>query len=75
MNDTSPDVFRIQLDLYRQMTCAERFQLAMRMSTLAREFATARIRRDHPSWSDREVKRELIRISFLPEPVPSDLNR
>ena len=75
VNDTSPDVFRIQLDLYRQMTGAERFQLAMRMSTLAREFATARIRRDHPSWSDREVKRELIRISFLPEPVPSDLNR
>lgn len=73
MSDTTPDVSRIQLDFYRRMTGAEKFQLAMRMSQLVREFATARIRRDHPSWSDREVKRELIRIALLPEPLPPGL--
>jgi hypothetical protein len=75
VSDTSPDVSRIQLECYRRMTSSEKFQLAMRLSQLAREFATARIRRDHPSWSDREIKRELIRIALLPEPVPPDLRR
>ena len=73
VSDTSPDISRIQLDLYRRMTGAQRFQLAMRLSRLAREFAAARIRQDHPSWSDREVNRELIRIALLPEPIPADL--
>lgn len=73
VSDTSPDVSRIQLEIYRRMTGAEKFQLAVRLSDLARTFAAARIQRDHPGWSNREVKRELIRIALLPEPLPPDL--
>ena len=45
--------------------------LAFEMSEFARELARAGIRKDHPEWSEWQVARELLRLAFLPEPLPS----
>jgi hypothetical protein len=35
--------------------------------------AKERIRREHPEWSDTQVTRQLVRLAFLPGPVPAPL--
>lgn len=41
------------------------------MSEFARELAAAGIRQDHPDWSELQVKHELIRQAFYPDPLPA----
>jgi hypothetical protein len=71
ISDTSPEAAEIQLDIYRRMTGEQRLRLALEMSDFARELSLSRIRAEHPDWSDWEVKRELLRLQFLPEPLPA----
>jgi hypothetical protein len=47
--------------------------MALEMSLFVRQIAQERIRREHPKWSDAQVARELIGLSFLPEQVPARL--
>ena len=68
--DTSPDVERLRIERLRRMTGEERIRIAFRLSDFTRRAAASRIRSEHPDWTDRQVKRELVRISFLPEPLP-----
>jgi hypothetical protein len=43
------------------------------MSDVARELALARLRQEHPDWSPSQLSRELLRLSFLPDPLPQPL--
>jgi hypothetical protein len=43
------------------------------MSLFARELAKERILREHPAWPETQVTRELIRLAFLPTPIPARL--
>ncbi len=52
------------------MSGEQRILLAFEMSLFARELARESIRRDHPEWSETQVERELIRLAFLPKPLP-----
>jgi len=45
--------------------------LALEMSEFARELAREGIRRDHPQWTEAQVARELLRLAFLPAPLPA----
>ncbi|HKW19141.1 MAG TPA: hypothetical protein VJO35_16665 [Terriglobales bacterium] len=58
------------MQLLRSMSGEQRMLLAFEMSLFAREFAKEGIRREHPDWAEALVKRELLRISFLPAPLP-----
>ena len=73
IRDTSPDAERVQLDVFRRMTGEQRLKLALEMSDFARELSLSRIRAEHPEWSDWEVKRELLRLDFLPDALPPGL--
>lgn len=73
MSDTSPAVQAIQDEIHRRMSGEERFRLAIEMSEMARAFARARLRTEHPDWTDWEVKRELLRYAFGSEPWPPPL--
>lgn len=75
MRDTPPDVAEMQAAIHRKMTPAQRLALAMEMSRMAREFALARIRMEHPEWSEAEQKKELLRIAFGSAPLPEPLRR
>ncbi|HEX7424777.1 MAG TPA: hypothetical protein VF311_12960 [Terriglobales bacterium] len=47
--------------------------MALEMSLFARELAKARIRLEHPDWPEKRVARELVRLAFLPAPMPARL--
>ena len=55
------------------MTGEQRMLLALDMSLFARELAGACIRQEHPEWTDTQVARELLRLAFLPAPLPPGL--
>lgn len=55
------------------MSGEQRLLLAMEMSEFARDLARTRILLDHPDWDEAQVTRELLRIAFLPAPLPAPL--
>jgi hypothetical protein len=55
------------------MTGEQRLLMAFEMSRFARDLAKERIRREHPEWPESQVTRELVRLAFLPEPIPARL--
>jgi hypothetical protein len=73
MSDTSPAAQALQLQIQGAMSGEQRMTLAYEMSMFARELAREGIRRDHPDWSDAQIARELLRLAFLPAPLPAGL--
>ena len=55
------------------MTGEQRVILAFEMSLFARELARAGIQQQHPDWTEDRVARELLRLAFLPNPLPAGL--
>jgi hypothetical protein len=73
LSDTSPHARKLQMQIEAAMTGEQRLLEALEMSLLARELAKAKIRNDHPDWSESQVAREVLRLQFLPEPLPIGL--
>ncbi|MGO9865741.1 MAG: hypothetical protein ACLPLR_19215 [Terriglobales bacterium] len=73
MSDTSPAAQALQLQIQSAMSGEQRMTLAYEMSMFARELAEEGIRRDHPEWTEALVARELLRLAFLPAPLPAGL--
>jgi|SRR5215472_3377111 len=61
LTDTTPYAQAVQRQIQRSMTGEERLLLALEMSVFVRELSAARIRREHPEWSDVEITREVLR--------------
>jgi hypothetical protein len=70
-SDTSPSAKAILRQLECAMTGEQRILEALEMSVFARELAKAKVRTDHPEWSEAQVAREVLRLEFLPDPMPS----
>ena len=73
ITDTSPAAQEIQLQIQRAMSGEQRLLLAFEMSLFARDLARAGIQKDHPEWNEARVARELLRLAFLPNPLPERL--
>lgn len=73
MRDTTPAAAAAQVSAQRELGGPGRLRLALEMSVVAREFAMARLRREHPDWSPSRLRLELVRYSFLPDPLPARL--
>jgi hypothetical protein len=73
ISDTSLEAQAVQDAILRAMTGEQRVILAFEMSMFARGLARAGIQHEHPDWSEERVKRELLRLAFLPEPLPPGL--
>jgi hypothetical protein len=73
VSDTSPVAQAIQDEIHRKMTGEQRVLLAFEMSLFARELARTRIQQEHPDWPEARVARELLRLAFLPKPLPAGL--
>jgi hypothetical protein len=71
--DTSAAAQAIQLDIHRSMSGEQRLLLAFEMSIFARALNRERVRQEHPEWTHARVERELLRLAFLPAPLPADL--
>jgi len=62
LTDTTTFAQIVQRRIQRSMTGEERLLLALEMSVFVRELSVARLRRDHPEWSDEEIARGLLRL-------------
>ena len=69
--DTTPEAQALQLEIHRSMSGEQRLLLAYEMSMFARELNRARLRSEHPDWSEAQVARELLRLAFFPKPLPA----
>lgn len=72
-SDTSPEAREIQLRIHRSMSGEQRILTSLEMSLFARDLARERISAEHPDWDEWQVQRELLRIAFLPAPLPAGL--
>jgi hypothetical protein len=73
ITDTIRAAREVQLQVQRAMSGEQRLLLAFEMSLFARDLARAGIQREHPEWEEVQVARELLRIAFLPAPLPARL--
>ena len=53
--DTSPEAWKVQMDLIRRMSPGERLARALEYSALVRSLAEAALRRAHPGASQRDI--------------------
>ena len=72
-SDTTAAARAVQEAVQQSLTGEQRLMLAFEMSLFARDLAAECIRQEHPGWSESQVKRELLRLAFLPHPVPTQL--
>jgi hypothetical protein len=72
-SDTTPEVEARQTQIQMSMTGEQRIILCLEMSQFTRELAKAGIRQQHPDWNEGQVARELLRLAFLPAPLPAPL--
>jgi hypothetical protein len=73
MRDTTSAAAAAQAQAQRQLGGPGRLRLAFEMSVLARELTLAGLRRSHPDWSPGQLRRELLRLCFLPGKLPPPL--
>lgn len=73
ISDTSPAAKALQLKIQQAMTGEQRMLLAFEMSMFTRELTQAGIQQEHPEWTEQQVQRELLRLAFLPDPLPAKL--
>jgi hypothetical protein len=55
------------------MSGEQRLLLAYEMSMFGRELNRARLRDEHPEWTEAQIARELLRLAFFPQPLPAGL--
>lgn len=72
LRDTTPDAEQRQLEILGRMSEGQRLRMALQMSQAARDMALKRIQAENPSWTDWEVKRELLRLTSR-QPLPPGL--
>jgi Rv0078B-related antitoxin len=68
--DTTPEIQAMQDRIIMAMTGEQRLKMALELSLFARALAKARITREHPEWSEKQVTLELLRLAFFPKPLP-----
>ena len=73
ITDTSPLARAAQVRVLQAMPGEQRLLMALEMSVFVRELAKQRIRQEHPDWPDGLVRREVLRLALLPEPLPARL--
>ena len=70
LRDTSPEAEAVQLRVLRSLSDERRLIMALDLSEFLRAMAKARIRQEHPDWTERQVIREIFVLAFFPEPLP-----
>lgn len=73
ISDTTPEAQAVWLQIQRSKTGEQRLLAAIEICELAREMARSGITHEHPDWNEAQIKRELLRLAFLPDPLPPGL--
>lgn len=64
--DTSPEVERLQNEIFSKMKPARRLQLAIELTQTSRKLLATGVRRRHPEYDDEKVRLAVIRLT-IPE--------
>lgn len=72
--DTSPAADEVQLGALRRLLPERRLELAVDMSLTARALLGARLRTEHPGWSEVEVRRQLLRLTLAGSSLPPNVD-
>jgi predicted membrane chloride channel (bestrophin family) len=64
MNDTNPEIEKIQIQMFRNATTLKRFTRARSLTSTVVQLSRQAIRRKHPSFSDQEVKLEFVSLHY-----------
>ncbi|HEY7127969.1 MAG TPA: hypothetical protein VH540_28835 [Ktedonobacterales bacterium] len=62
--DTSPEAERVQIELLRKATLAQRFALVSSLSYTTRQLALRAVQRAHPEASEEEARLLLIALCY-----------
>ncbi len=62
--DTSPEMERMQIEIYRKMSPARRLQVAMELTQLSRKLMAAGVRLRHPEYNEEQVRLAAIRLTI-----------
>ena len=65
--DTSPEAWKVLLDLLRKMPPSEKLQRTLEWSDLIRRFAEAGMRQRYPDAAEREIFLRMARQNLGPE--------
>ena len=65
--DTSPEAWKVFLDLQRKMSPSEKLQRTIEYSDMIRKFAEAGMRRRYPNADERELFLRTARQNLGPE--------
>jgi hypothetical protein len=60
--DTTPEAWRVQVEIYRRMSPSKRLELALRMSDAMREVVASGVRARHPEYSEQQIKYAVNRL-------------
>jgi hypothetical protein len=64
--DTSPEVERIQNEIFRKMAPERRLQLAIELTQTSRKLLATGVRQRHPEYDEAQVRLAVIRLT-IPE--------
>ena len=59
--DTTPDAHKKQIEILRKMTPEERALISFELSDNVRQNAIAGIKKQHPEFTDTQIRKELLR--------------
>jgi len=62
--DTSPEAWKVFIDVQRKLTPAEKLRLAFEWSEVVRQFAEAGLRERYPNADDREILLRYARMTL-----------
>jgi hypothetical protein len=72
-HDTTEVADALQREICRRLDGVSRLRLALDMSVAARALSLARLRRQHPDYSDLDLKKALLRLAFPADAFPGPL--
>jgi hypothetical protein len=73
-SDTAPAAAAVQAGVLRRLLPERRLEIAVDMSLTARALLGARLRTEHPDWSETEVQRQLLRLTLAGAVLPPHPN-
>jgi hypothetical protein len=65
--DTSPEAWKVFLDIQRRMSPSEKLQRTLDWSEVTRRFVEGGLRERHPSADDHEILLRYARLTLGPE--------
>jgi hypothetical protein len=61
--DTSPEIERLQIEIFRKMVPAKRLQLAIELTQTSRKLLAVGVRHRHPEYNDEQIRLAVIRLT------------